>query len=118
MSFCRLLCKEETLDPKKVKGKIVVCLRGENARVAKGQEAARAGAAGMILCNDELSGNEIIADPHVLPATHINYTDGLIVYAYINTTKYAVLSLHLTVCCRKMLCFFTNTLLSLAIHKG
>ncbi|KAI3456612.1 hypothetical protein Pfo_013275 [Paulownia fortunei] len=82
-----ILCKDETLNSKKVKGKIVVCLRGENARVEKGLEAARAGAAGMILCNDEASGNEIIADPHFLPATHINYTDGLIVFAYVNTSN-------------------------------
>ncbi|GMP75936.1 hypothetical protein CsSME_00032844 [Camellia sinensis var. sinensis] len=82
-----MLCKGGTLDPRKVKGKIVACLRGEIARVEKGMEAAQAGAVGMILCNDELSGNEIIADPHVLPASHINYTDGLAVLAYINSTN-------------------------------
>ncbi|KAK6123903.1 hypothetical protein DH2020_042346 [Rehmannia glutinosa] len=76
-----------TLDPEKVKGKIVVCLRGDNPRVDKGVEAAEAGAVGMILCNDELSGNEIIADPHFLPASHINYEDGLTVFAYVNNTR-------------------------------
>ncbi|CAK9177165.1 unnamed protein product [Ilex paraguariensis] len=82
-----MLCKGGTLDPEKVKGKILVCLRGQNARVDKGEQAYLAGAAGMILCNDESSGNEIIADPHVLPASHLNYTDGLAVYAYINSTS-------------------------------
>ncbi|KAL6990591.1 hypothetical protein U1Q18_008708 [Sarracenia purpurea var. burkii] len=82
-----ILCKGGTLDPKKVKGKILACLRGENARVDKGMQAALAGAVGMILCNDKLSGNEIIADPHVLPASHINYTAGLAVFQYINSTK-------------------------------
>ncbi|XP_058213442.1 subtilisin-like protease SBT5.4 isoform X2 [Rhododendron vialii] len=82
-----MLCKEGTLDPKKVKGKILVCLRGDNPRVEKGMLAALAGAVGMILCNDEPDGNEIITDPHYLPASHINYTDGLVVYAYINSTK-------------------------------
>ncbi|KAG5549899.1 hypothetical protein RHGRI_015015 [Rhododendron griersonianum] len=82
-----MLCKEGTLDPKKVKGKILVCLRGDIARVEKGMRAALAGAVGMILCNDESDGNEIIADPHYLPASHINYTDGLLVYAYLNSTK-------------------------------
>ncbi|KVH93166.1 Peptidase S8/S53 domain-containing protein [Cynara cardunculus var. scolymus] len=71
------LCKAGSLDPNKAKGKILVCLRGENARVDKGQEAALAGAVGMVLANNDLSGNEIIADPHVFPATHITYTDGL-----------------------------------------
>lgn len=78
------------MDPKKAKGKIVVCLRGQNARVDKGRNAALAGAAGMILCNDKAFGNEIIADPHVIPATHINYDDGNVVFAYVNTTEYVV----------------------------
>lgn len=70
-----------------MKGKILVCLRGENARVDKGQQALQAGAVGLILANNELSGNEIIADPHVLPASHINYTDGIAVFTYVNSTK-------------------------------
>ncbi|KAM7503805.1 hypothetical protein LguiB_002709 [Lonicera macranthoides] len=81
------LCKAGSLDHRKVKGKILVCLRGDNARVDKGQQAASAGAVGMVLANNEESGNEIIADPHVLPATHITYTDGLAVYHYINSTR-------------------------------
>ncbi|KAE8654871.1 Subtilisin-like protease SBT5.3 [Hibiscus syriacus] len=44
-------------------------------RVDKSKQAALAGAVGMILANDILSDNEIIADAHVLPASHINYTD-------------------------------------------
>lgn len=76
------------MDPKKVKGTILVCLRGENARVDKGQQAALAGAVAMVLANDYASGNEIIADPHVLPATQISYTDGLDVIAYVNSTRY------------------------------
>ncbi|KAF8410903.1 hypothetical protein HHK36_003440 [Tetracentron sinense] len=82
-----LLCKAGGLDPEKVKGKILACLRGENARVDKGQQAAVAGAVGMILANDALNGNDIIADPHVLPASQITYTDGVAVFAYINSTK-------------------------------
>ncbi|XP_065628306.1 subtilisin-like protease SBT5.4 [Quercus suber] len=82
-----MLCKPGTLDPKKAKGKILACLRGETARVDKGEQAALAGAVGMILCNDKLDGNEIIADPHVLPATQINYKDGVAVFAYINSTN-------------------------------
>ncbi|KAJ7955595.1 Subtilisin-like protease [Quillaja saponaria] len=54
--------------------------------VEKGQVAALAGAVGMILANDEQSGDEIIADPHVLPATHISFIDAQYVYAYINST--------------------------------
>ncbi|XP_021828137.1 subtilisin-like protease SBT5.4 [Prunus avium] len=81
-----MLCIGGTLDPQKVKGKILACLRGDTARVDKGEQAALAGAVGMILCNDKGSGNEIIADPHVLPASQINYTDGIAVFSYINST--------------------------------
>ncbi|KAK9013296.1 hypothetical protein V6N11_041310 [Hibiscus sabdariffa] len=82
------LCQAGAIDPKKATGKILVCLRGQNARVDKGQQAALAGAVGMILANNILTGNEIIADAHVLPASHINYTDGLAVFTYINSTKH------------------------------
>ncbi|RVX14713.1 Subtilisin-like protease SBT5.4 [Vitis vinifera] len=51
-----ILCKPGTLNPKKVKGKI-------------------------------LSGNELIADPHVLPASHVNFSDGAAVFNYINSTN-------------------------------
>ncbi|KAL9397931.1 hypothetical protein Peur_006892 [Populus x canadensis] len=85
-----LLCKPKSLDHEKAKGKVVVCLRGETGRMDKGYQAALVGAAGMILCNDKASGNEIIADPHVLPAAQITYTDGLAVFAYINSTDHAL----------------------------
>lgn len=77
---------ENALDAEKVKDKIVVCLRGTNGRVVKGAEAARAGASGMILCNS-ISDTSLNEDPHLLPAAHINYTDALILFAYLNSTK-------------------------------
>ncbi|KAJ9184226.1 hypothetical protein P3X46_003973 [Hevea brasiliensis] len=81
------LCKPGSLDHEKVGGKILVCLRGENARVDKGLQAFLAGAAGMILCNDKQNGNGLVLDFHFLPASHINYTDGLTVFSYINSTN-------------------------------
>lgn len=53
----------------------------------KGQQAALSGAVGMVLANNVLTGNEIIADPHVLPASHINFTNGLSLFSYINSTQ-------------------------------
>ncbi|XP_057526335.1 subtilisin-like protease SBT5.3 [Amaranthus tricolor] len=82
------LCKSGTLDPKKAIGKIVVCLRGDNARVDKGQQVTLVGGVAMILANNQETANEVIADPHVLPASHINYSDGVRVYAYIESTKF------------------------------
>ncbi|KAL5577743.1 hypothetical protein UlMin_019442 [Ulmus minor] len=82
-----LLCKPNTIDPMKVKGKILVCLCGENSRTGKGQQAALAGAVGMILANDASSGDELVADLHVLPASRINFTDGRLVFDYLNSTE-------------------------------
>ena len=70
-----------------MKGKIILCLRGDNGRVDKGNQALLAGAVAMILANDKESANEIIADPHVLPASHITYSEGLAVARYIRTAK-------------------------------
>ncbi|KAK1272513.1 Subtilisin-like protease [Acorus gramineus] len=83
------ICLPNSLDSMKVKGKIVVCLRGQNPRVEKGSVVLQAGGIGMILANDEASGDEVISDAHVLPATHITYADGLKVYTYLNSTRKA-----------------------------
>jgi len=64
-----------------------VCLRGVNGRVEKGVVAASLGAVGMILVNDEGNGDNIISDPHVLPATHVGFETGKYIYSYINRTK-------------------------------
>lgn len=81
------LCFMGSLDPEKVKGKIVVCLRGVNPRVEKGEAVRQAGGVGMVLANNATSGNEIIADAHVLPATHITFHDGLLLFSYLKSTK-------------------------------
>ncbi|KAL3753126.1 hypothetical protein ACJRO7_000512 [Eucalyptus globulus] len=82
-------CKDGTLDPRKVKGNILVCLlEGEYATVYEGAQAFLAGAVGMVLANSILSGNEILADPHLLPASHVNYDDGAAIFSYIKSTKF------------------------------
>lgn len=80
------LCFMGSLDPRKVKGKIVACLRGINSRVEKGEAVRMAGGSGMILCNAPTNGNEVVADSHVLPATQLNAVDGAKVFDYINST--------------------------------
>ncbi|POO02868.1 Subtilase [Trema orientale] len=82
-----LLCKPGSLDPRKIMGKVLVCLHGETRRTEESQQAALAGAVGMILANDIENGNDIIADPHVLPASHVNFSDGETVFDYLNSTK-------------------------------
>ncbi|KAL5058717.1 hypothetical protein RYX36_030321 [Vicia faba] len=61
------LCRPGTLDPTKVKGKIVACSREGNIKsVAEGQEASSAGAKGMLLSNRPQQGRTTLAEPHVL----------------------------------------------------
>ncbi|KAG0624937.1 hypothetical protein M758_2G015400 [Ceratodon purpureus] len=85
-SVLSTLCMNNSLEPGKVAGKIVACLRGVNGRVEKGGVVKEAGAAGMILVNNKASGEELLADPHLLPATMLTYADGLKLMTYINTT--------------------------------
>uniref|UniRef100_A0A7N2M874 Uncharacterized protein n=1 Tax=Quercus lobata TaxID=97700 RepID=A0A7N2M874_QUELO len=82
-----LQCMPGMLDSRKVKGKILFCLRMNNERTVKGEQAALAGAVGMILANDELNGNDVLSETHLLLASHINFTDGKYAIAYINTTN-------------------------------
>ncbi|MQM21882.1 hypothetical protein Taro_054928, partial [Colocasia esculenta] len=81
------LCYPGSLDPKKVKGKIVVCLRGDIDRVDKAQEVAKAGGVGMVLANDAAYGDDLSADPYTISAVHVNYAGARIIYSYLNSTK-------------------------------
>jgi subtilisin family serine protease len=65
-------------------GKIVLCRRGDNARVEKSLAVKQAGGVGMILYNvsDTQSLN---TDNHYVPSVHINNTNGLAVKAYAAT---------------------------------
>ncbi|KAK9059258.1 hypothetical protein SSX86_021877 [Deinandra increscens subsp. villosa] len=80
------LCIEGSLDNVDVKGKVVVCDRGVNARLAKGQTVLDAGGAAMILLNQESDGDSTLADAHVLPASHVGYKSGVAIKTYISST--------------------------------
>ncbi|CAN1747677.1 Subtilisin-like protease SBT5.4 [Linum perenne] len=82
-----LLCIPGALDPGKVKGKILTCLRGEIDRIEKSRQASKAGAVGMILCNDKSTGDKINSDAHFIPSAHIGYKDGLVVFRYIRSME-------------------------------
>ena len=56
---------------------IVVCDRGQIARVAKGENVLQGGASGYVLANDAANDRSLNADAHVLPAVHITYADGM-----------------------------------------
>lgn len=73
--WCSRLCKPGTLDPRKVRGKILICLRGDKlTSVSEGQRGALAGAVAVFVQNDEQSGNLLLAENHVLPAASISGT--------------------------------------------
>ncbi|XP_020095506.1 subtilisin-like protease SBT1.7 [Ananas comosus] len=77
------LCLPGTLAPEKVAGKLVLCDRGVNARVQKGVAVRDAGGAGMVLANTAASGEELVADAHLLPATGVGQRAGDAIRAYL-----------------------------------
>ncbi|XP_060218727.1 subtilisin-like protease SBT1.1 [Lycium barbarum] len=87
------LCTNGTLSSRLVKGKIVVCDKGINARAEKGEQVKIAGGAGMIMVNREEEGDELYADAHVLPATSLTASAGIAIKGYINSTKIATASI-------------------------
>nr|KYP39986.1 Subtilisin-like protease [Cajanus cajan] len=71
-----LVCKAGTLDPSKVRGRILVCLRRDKIQsVSEGQVGALAGAVAVFVKNDKQSGNTLLAEPHILPAASISGTE-------------------------------------------
>lgn len=76
------LCLPRSLEPKLVRGKVVVCDRGINARVEKGAVVRDAGGVGMILANTAVSGEELVADSHLLPTVAVGRKVGDIIREY------------------------------------
>ncbi|KAL0373121.1 UNVERIFIED_CONTAM: Subtilisin-like protease SBT1.7 [Sesamum calycinum] len=78
----------KSLNDTGVKGKIVLCnIGGWTTSVQQGQAVKDAGGAAMILIDEERQGFSTSADSHVLPATNVNYEDGLKILAYINSSS-------------------------------
>ncbi|MEV6371992.1 S8 family peptidase [Micromonospora musae] len=80
-TYAAELCADDVLDPSKVKGKIVMCLRGEIPRTDKSIAVARAGGIGMVMYNDTL--NSLNADVQAVPSVHIDEVDAATVLAYV-----------------------------------
>lgn len=80
-------CYSRNLDPVKVKGKIVICDRGGNARVEKGSAVKIAGGVGMIHANTDENGEELLADSHLIPATMVGQVAGDKIRAYSRSDK-------------------------------
>ncbi|KAJ0255454.1 Subtilisin-like protease [Hirschfeldia incana] len=78
-------CFPGTLIPEKVKGKIVMCEKGGNDNVEKGEVVKAAGGLGMILVNTAYDGEELAVNAHVLPATVVGQKSGDIIRRYVMT---------------------------------
>lgn len=57
-------------------GEIVVCDRGTYGRIEKGKNVLLAGAGGYVLANTAAQGEDVTADSHCLPSTHLGQEDG------------------------------------------
>ncbi|XP_042494602.1 subtilisin-like protease SBT1.6 [Macadamia integrifolia] len=80
------LCMENSLDPKLVRGKIVICDRGSNPRVAKGLVVKKAGGVGMILTNGISNGEGLVGDAHLIPACAVGSKEGDKLKAYVSSS--------------------------------
>lgn len=76
------LCRLGELDPTVVSGNIVLCTRGNNARVEKSAAVAEAGGIGMIMYNP--TPDSLNADTHAVPSVHVDHVAGPAIEAYID----------------------------------
>ncbi|OVA03787.1 Peptidase S8/S53 domain [Macleaya cordata] len=81
------MCLPGSLEPAQVRGKVVLCDRGINARVEKGAVVRDAGGLGMILANTAASGEELVADSHLLPAVAVGRKVGDRIREYVRSTS-------------------------------
>ncbi|KAG2238619.1 hypothetical protein Bca52824_092110 [Brassica carinata] len=87
------LCMENSLDPKHVRGKIVICDRGSSPRVAKGLVVKKAGGVGMILANGASNGEGLVGDAHLIPACAVGSNEGDRIKAYASSHPNPVASI-------------------------
>jgi subtilisin family serine protease len=74
-------CIPGSLDPKVVKGKIVLCENG-NGGVQEGIVVRKAGGVGMIV-----NGDGFVGEAYTLPASNVNQSAGALILQYIQSTK-------------------------------
>lgn len=82
------LCLPGSLTPARVRGKVVLCDRGVNARVEKGAVVKAAGGVGMILANAAANGEELVADSHLLPAVAVGLKNGDLIRKYAQSVRH------------------------------
>jgi subtilisin family serine protease len=78
------LCLLGSIDPAQAAGKMVICTRGNNARVEKSQVVHDAGGVAMILAN-ATDAQTFNGDFHFVPTVHVSATVGNAIKAYAAT---------------------------------
>ncbi|HJV60233.1 MAG TPA: S8 family peptidase, partial [Albitalea sp.] len=73
------------LDPAKVAGKMVVCIRGGNVLINKADSVKGAGGVAMIIQNTPSTANTTILQPYVVPTVHLAASASSTVLAYAAT---------------------------------
>lgn len=53
----------------------------------KSHAVSEAGGIGAILVNDASSGRYLTAVPYIIPAVHVSYDLGTIIFSYLNSTE-------------------------------
>jgi subtilisin family serine protease len=81
------LCTAGSLDPAKAAGKIVLCGRGSNGRIAKSFEVQRAGGVGMVLYNQNDVDN-IFTDNFFVPTVMVDGTPGQAIRAWVGSSSH------------------------------
>jgi hypothetical protein len=74
-------CEPGSLDAKAVDGAVVLCDRGQVARVSKSAAVEQAGGVAMVLANDTPGPTDI--DVHSVPTVHVRRSDGRAIKAYL-----------------------------------
>jgi subtilisin family serine protease len=70
---------QSSLDPAKVSGKIVTCVRGGSPRTDKSQAVKEAGGVGMVLIDD---GSGQVLEVHAVPSVHVDAAPGAEIMGY------------------------------------
>jgi hypothetical protein len=83
-------CLGDTAFSASVSGKIVICHRGTNGRVAKSLTVSTAGGVGMILANVDVPNKDnLFTDTFFVPTVHVDQSVGEKITAYIHSTRRA-----------------------------
>ena len=80
-------CLPGTLNKDLVRGKIVLCDRGDGPRVEKAEVVREAGGVGLVLANVEPMGEGLVADAFLIPGLAITQSKCTTVLRYINSSK-------------------------------